>query len=251
MVGTQASPPLARLGLPPALVVAGTRTFSRSIGLGTLSDGVNTMLTIVRCSLLQCFRSSPSSSVMASHLDCGFGGAQEKGRRLDTSSLNPLWKPGEEPPVLFWPGLALIDRFPPSFLLPAPAPRWGLALQDAFWAKPSQKRKTPSWFLFIWMYACGGTSFALPFFRGGGWQEELLDRAVRGQLDSFQQMVQRGRSCVNLPSPPERQRLNSERAERQLQAGEGRRKKENGGGNRIGEWNWGEECWFEQESPPT
>lgn len=52
-------------------------------------------------------------------------------------------------------------------------------------------------------------------------------------------------------SPPERQRLRSERAERQLQAGEGRRKKENGGGNRIGEWNWGEERWVEQESPPT
>lgn len=52
-------------------------------------------------------------------------------------------------------------------------------------------------------------------------------------------------------SPPERQRLRSERAERQLQAGEGRRKKENGGGNRIGEWNWGEQRWVEQESPPT
>lgn len=69
-----------------------------------------------------------------------------------------------------------------------------------------------------------------------------------GKADSVQQMVQGGRCCINLPSPPERWRLNSERAERQLQAGEGRRKKENGGGNRIGKWNWGEERWFEHES---
>ena len=101
MRGTQASPPLARLGLPPALMVPGARTFSRFVGLGTCSDSVNTMLTIIQWSPLRCFRSPPSSSVTASHLDCGFGGVrQEKGRRLDTGFLNPLWKPGEEPAVL-------------------------------------------------------------------------------------------------------------------------------------------------------
>lgn len=167
MLGIQASPPLARLGLPPALTVPGARTFSRSLGLGTCSDGVNTMLTIVQRSALRCLCSPPSPSVMASHLDCESGGVQqEKGRRLDTGSLNPLWKPGEEPALLSWPGLALINHFPPSSLLPAPAPRWGLALQGTFWAKPSQKRKPSSWVSFIWMYTCGGTSSALPFLGG-------------------------------------------------------------------------------------
>lgn len=42
MLGTRASPPLARLMVP------GARTFSRSLGLGTCSNGVNTMLMIVQ-----------------------------------------------------------------------------------------------------------------------------------------------------------------------------------------------------------
>lgn len=68
------------------------------VGLGTCSNGVNTMLTILQWSPLCFFCSSPSTSIMASHLDCRFGGVQqEKGRRLDTGSLNQLQKPGEEP----------------------------------------------------------------------------------------------------------------------------------------------------------
>lgn len=179
MRGIQASPPLARLGLPPALMVPGVRTFSRSLGLGTHSDGANTMLTIVRWSPLRCFCSPPSSSVIASHLDCGFWGVQqEKGRRLDTGSLNPLRKAGEEPAVLSWPGLPLVNCFPPSSLLPAPAPCWGLALQGAFWARPSQKRTLLSWVLFIWMYTCGGTSSAFPFL---GWEDGRRSRLTEQQ----------------------------------------------------------------------
>lgn len=91
--------------------------------------------------------------------------------------MNPLQKPGEDPAVLPWPGLALIDHFLPSSLHPAPATLWGLALQGAFWANPLQKRKPPSWVLFFSTSHAVAPALLSPFL-GGGWREEPLDRAA-------------------------------------------------------------------------
>lgn len=140
---------------------------------------------------------------------------------MGAGSLQPALESGEESyPGL---GLLLLTIFLPRFCVPL-LPHTGVC---SF--KTAVEKEAPSWVLFLWTLTSSSSSSALPF-SGGGWQEEPPDRAAEGQTDSFQQMVQRGRSCVNLLSPPETRRLNSERAERQLQAGEGGRKK--------GKWGW-------------
>lgn len=119
-----------------------------------------------------------------------WGVKQERRGRLDTGSLNPLWKPGEDPAALPWPGLALIDHFPPSSLHLAPATLWGLPLQGAFWANPLQKRKPLLGFVLL-NVTCSGTGSALPIF-GGRVAGGAAGQSSRGKTDSFQQMVQRG-----------------------------------------------------------
>lgn len=75
---------------------------------------------------------------------------------------------------------------------------WGRAPR-CFWGKTYVDKETFSWFLFLWTL---GRS-ALPFSGKAG-------QCTGGQKGFFQQMVQRGWSCIELPGPPETWRLNSE-----------------------------------------
>lgn len=103
--------------------------------------------------------------------------------------------------LLSYPGLGLvllIIFFPHLCILLLHA-LWGLALQGAFWANPSQKRKLPLLGFVLLDFTCGGTGSAFPILRGeGGRRSRWTEQQGKGGFFSAD-----GAKRMKLCKPPE------------------------------------------------